>query len=417
MKALSAQEIRQVRDKFRESKDHTYLTEVSLVSSKESTSLFNVAGMQQLIPYLAGKVHPLGKKLYNIQKCIRTVDIDEVGDASHLTFFEMMGNRSLGDYFKKEAVQRSWELLTDKKRFAFDPKKLAVTVFEGDDNAPRDEETAGYRKDAGVPAHKIAYLPAKNNRRSPGPVGPCGPDTEIFFRVGSSALPPEDSNPGNDDDNRLEIWNNVFMEYYRDEDGKMTKLKNQNVDTGMGFERMCKVMQGKNSVYETDIFQPLINLVEKYTGLIYTENQRRMRIIVDHLRTAALLINDGVLPSNVGSGYILRMIIRRCYYNLLLLKDIPEKDLQDYIKKSLEQILPVRQLDVQLVQKSLLNEITLFKKTIAHGLKLLHEKIASLQGKKELKGEDIFTLYDTYGFPFELTKEIALEQNIKIDEK
>jgi alanyl-tRNA synthetase len=183
MKALSSQELREIRNKFRESKSHTYLPEVSLVSSKESTSIFNVAGMQQLIPYLAGKVHPLGKKLHNIQKCIRTVDIDEVGDASHLTFFEMMGNRSLGDYFKKEAVQRSREFLTDKKRLAFDANKLAVTVFAGDANAPRDEETAGYRLSAGVPKHKIAYLPADNNRRSPGPVGPCGPDTEIFYRV------------------------------------------------------------------------------------------------------------------------------------------------------------------------------------------------------------------------------------------
>jgi len=215
MQHLSSKEIKELRSKFRESKQHKYLSEVSLIADKDSTALFNVAGMQPLIPYLMGKEHPLGKRVYNIQKCIRTVDIDEVGDSSHLTFFEMMGNRSLGDYFKKEAVTRSREFLT--QYLEMDSRKLAVTVFEGDEGAPRDEETAKYRKEAGLDPSRISYLSAKHNRWSPGPIGPCGPDTEIFFRVGESELPPEGSNVKNDEDNWLEIWNNVFMEYYRDE--------------------------------------------------------------------------------------------------------------------------------------------------------------------------------------------------------
>jgi alanyl-tRNA synthetase len=215
MKQLTSIQLREIRKEFRISKQHRELSEVSLIADKSSTALFNVAGMQPLIPYLMGKDHPLGKRLFNIQKCIRTVDIDEVGDSSHLTFFEMMGNRSLGDYFKKEAVSWSREFLT--KYLEMDPRKLAVTVFEGDDAAPKDEETARYRKEVGLPTEKISYLPAKHNRWSPGPVGPCGPDTEIFYRVGESEFPPEGSNVKSDEDNWLEIWNNVFMEYYRDE--------------------------------------------------------------------------------------------------------------------------------------------------------------------------------------------------------
>lgn len=218
MQYFSSSELRQIRTKFWTSKQHIEMSEVSLIADKDSTALFNVAGMQPLIPYLMGKEHPLGKRLFDIQKCVRTVDIAEVGDASHLTFFEMMGNWSLGDYFKKEAVAWSWEFLT--QYLEIDPRKIAVTVFEGDESAPRDQETAGYWKEcfekAGVPV-RISYLPADNNRRSPGPVGPCGPDTEIFYRVGESEFPPDESTVATDEDHWLEIRNDVFMEYYRDE--------------------------------------------------------------------------------------------------------------------------------------------------------------------------------------------------------
>jgi alanyl-tRNA synthetase len=321
MKTLTGQQLRQLWDKFWQSKQHKYLSEVSLIADKESTAMFNVAGMQQLIPYLMGKPHDLGKRVYNIQKCIRTVDIDEVGDASHLTFFTMMGNWSLGDYFKKEAVEWSWEFLTSEEYLGINPKKLAVSVFKGDENAPQDNETASYWLDVWVSQDKISYLPAKNNRRSPGPVGPCGPDTEIFYRIGDGEYPPVESNVETDDDNWLEIWNDVFMEYYRDEQGILTKLKQQNVDTWMGFERMCKVLQNKETIYESDLFQTIISFIEKNTRLKYQDNQRRMRIIADHLRTAVMLISDGCITSNVWAGYVLRMIIRRMYYNLILLNN------------------------------------------------------------------------------------------------
>ena len=210
----SADDLRLLRQKFRTDKNHQHLPEASLIADKSSTAMFNLAGMQQLIPYFSGKEHPLGRRLFNIQKCVRTIDIDQVGDDTHLTMFEMMGNRSLGDYFKKESIQRSWEFLTGEEWLHVDKRKIAVTVFAGDDNAPRDEESATYWKEVGV--EKISYLGADDNRRSPGPVGPCGPDTEIFYRIGEG-LPPADSDVGSDPDNWMEIWNNVFMQYYRDD--------------------------------------------------------------------------------------------------------------------------------------------------------------------------------------------------------
>lgn len=299
---MNSQEMRRLRDNFWKQKEHAYLAEANLITpAQDATSLFNTSGMQQLIPYLAGKPHSSGKRLYNIQKCLRTVDIDEVGDRSHLTVFEMMGNWSLGDYFKKESVANSWEFLT--KYLKLDPAKLAVTCFAGDANAPKDEETAGYWQEIGMPAEKISFLGAEDNWRSPGPVGPCGPDTEIFYRVGDRnggpALPPAGSNVATDEDNWMEIWNNVFMQYYRDESGTMTKLAQQNVDTGMGFERMCCVLQDKNTVFETDVFASVIALIEQYTGLNYQGNERRMRIITDHLRSAAFMVQDGAIASNV----------------------------------------------------------------------------------------------------------------------
>ncbi len=416
MKTLSSQELRNLRNNFRESKQHKYLNEVSLVADKESTAMFNVAGMQQLIPYLMGKPHELGRRVFNIQRCIRTVDIDEVGDASHLTFFEMMGNWSLGDYFKKEAVQRSREFLTSPDYLAMDPKKIAVTVFKGDKNAPKDEETANYWKNAGLSENKISYLPAKNNRWSPGPVWPCGPDTEIFYRVGNTEYPPLESNVETDEDNWMEIWNNVFMEFYRDESGILTKLKQQNVDTGMGFERMCKTVQGKETVYESDLFSPIMEIIAKYTKLSYQDNQRRMRIIADHLRTAIVLINDGCIASNVGAWYVLRMIIRRMYYNLILLNDTIQDWYTSLFNEIIDFVAKQRNItNIQTIQKSLQDELSQFKKTIANGNKLLQQMIE--KKPDQLLWKDIFMLYDTYGFPVELTREIAQEKNIAIDEE
>lgn len=373
--------------------------------------MFNLAGMQQLIPYFSGKKHPLGTRLFNIQKCVRTIDIDEVGDATHLTMFEMMGNRSLGDYFKKESIQRSREFLTSKEWLGLDTQKIAVTVFQWDNNAPRDEESATYWKDAGV--NKISYLWADDNRRSPGPVGPCGPDTEIFYRIGDKrggpALPPEDSDVASDPDNWMEIWNNVFMQYYRDEWWNLTKLSAQSVDTGMWFERMAMVLQDKTSPYDTDIFQLGIQFVEKALILSYADHAKYIRIITDHCRTSLSLIAENIQPSNEGRGYVLRMLIRRMYYNIVLLNHTVDM-------LSLAEQLTWFFGFTEGHKVILLKEIEQFKKTLTNGQKEL-QKITQNMTTKQVSWSDVFKLYDTFGFPLELTKELAHEKWLVIDEE
>lgn len=420
MKNLSSNELRELRNKFRNSKQHKYIPEASLIaSSKESTALFNVAWMQQLIPYLMWKEHPLGKRVFNIQKCVRTVDIAEVWDMSHLTFFEMMGNWSLGDYFKDEAVSRSWEFLTSPEYLDIDPKKIAVTVFAGDESAPRDETTANKRKEVWLPESRISYLPADNNRRSPGPVWPCWPDTEIFYRVGESEFPPEWSNVWNDEDNWMEIWNNVFMEFYRDESGTLSKLTNHNVDTGMWLERMCCVLQQKDSVYDTDVFAPAITKLEELTWCTYAQQQRRFRIIVDHARTVFMLINDWLIPSNLAAGYVLRMIIRRMTYNLMLLKDFDINWYEKVCTELLETFKHLREFKKDEILRVLLEEIKIFLKTIQNWKAMLEELIQKEKKNQNrfLSGKDVFKLYDTYGFPLELTKEVAADNWLEINEK
>ncbi len=414
MKHMSSKELRLCRNTFRLSKSHVYLPEHSLVWGTESTAMFTIAGMQQLIPYLSGKEHPLGTRLFNIQKCIRTVDIDEVGDSSHCTFFEMMGNRSLGDYFKKEAVQRSWEFLIDI--LGFDPKKLAVTVFEWDKDAPKDNETAWYWKSIGISEDKIAYMPASNNRRSPGLIWPCGPDTEIFYWVGTTQFPPEGSNPKTDESHRLEIWNNVFMEFYRDDKGQLIKLKNKNVDTWMGFERMSKVLQEKETVFDTDIFAPIIALIEKVLDVSYIWHERRCRIIADHSRTAFFLIFNDIVPSNEWRWYVLRRLIRRMYYNFMLLNPVSKHIFDDFINnvvKLIDDMMGVH-TDIKVISAILIKETHQFQKTISHGQKMLDELI-KWSATKNILGKDLFTLYDTFGFPLELTKEILEEQGLNVD--
>lgn len=409
MQSLSSLELREKWNNFWIEKNHKYLSEVSLLASKESTSLFNVAGMQQLIPYLMWKPHELGNKLFNIQRCIRTNDVDEVWDASHLSFFEMMWNRSLGDYFKQDSVKWSYEFLVNV--LWFDTRKLAVTVFEWNENVSSDEETKKYWLEVGISDHKISAMWMKNNRWTPGPIGPCGPDTEIFYRVWKSEFPPIESNPKDDEDNWLEIWNNVFMEYYANWTDVLTKLKNQNVDTGMWFERMCKVLQWKQTVYETDLFWPIIEFISQYTWLSYKGNERRMRIIADHLRTALVLVNDGCIPSNVGAGYVLRMLIRRMYYNFFLLKK--EWNVDWLVSDVLDFFSSIYPLSWKNIDVSILWEISQFKKTIDNWIKLLDQLLSK---NTSITWEDAFKLYDTYWFPFEITKEICNEKNIFVDE-
>lgn len=404
---ISSANVRTLRQQFRTSKQHIHLPEASLIADKTSTAMFNLAGMQQLIPYLSGKDHPLGKRLFNIQKCVRTIDIDEVGDATHLTMFEMMGNRSLGDYFKKESIARSREFLTDPQWLWLNPNKIAVTVFAGDENAPRDEESAWYWKDAGMPAERISYLGADDNRRSPGPVGPCGPDTEIFYWIGNSDLPPAGSNVWSDPDNWMEIWNNVFMEYYRDDSGTLTKLPSQNVDTGMWFERICMTLQGKISPYDTDIFQWAIHLLEKSLNTQYNDNARRMRIVTDHCRTALSLIAENLQPSNEWRGYVLRMLIRRMRYNIVLLHDAVD------LASLFEQLVSFFGF-TEWHKDILIKEIEQFQRTLKNGQKEFEKLIGQ---SSDIAWADVFKLYDTFGFPFELTKELATEKWVTVDEK
>ena len=404
---VTSQQLRTLWTDFRQSKQHAYLPEASLIADKNSTAMFNLAGMQQLIPYLSGKDHPLGKRLFNIQKCVRTNDIDEVGDATHLTMFEMMGNRSLGDYFKKESINRSREFLTSKERLWLDPNKIAVTVFQWDADAPRDEESAWYWKAIG--ATKISYLWAEDNRRSPGPVGPCGPDTEIFYWIwnhrGWPMLPPADSDVGSDPDNWMEIWNNVFMEYYRDDTGILTKLPAQNVDTGMWFERMCLVLQDKTSPYDTDVFQSAIHILEKALDISYDNHANRMRIITDHCRTGLSLIAENLQPSNEWRWYVLRMLIRRMYYNIVLLKNTADVDIL------FEQLVSFFGF-TQSHKETLLKEIGQFQKTLSNGQKEFNKLVGQ---NTEIAWADIFKLYDTFGFPYELTAELAQEKWLTID--
>jgi len=288
---MHTNDIRQKYLEFFQSKGHSIIPSAPLVPENDPSVLFNTAGMQPLIPYLLGKPHPMGKRLVDVQKCVRTGDIDEVGDDTHLTFFEMLGNWSLGEYFKEESISWSWEFLTDSKWLALDPKMISVTVFEGDKNAPRDEESATIWKSLGMPEDKIAYLPAEDNWWAAGPTGPCGPDTEIFYWVGEGK--PE-GNKGTHPKQWMEIWNNVFMQYNRIDENTLEKLPTPCVDTGMGLERTIVTLNGFKSVYETDAFAPILEAIR---GIVGSENyqERGARIIADHLRAATHIIADGIL--------------------------------------------------------------------------------------------------------------------------
>ena len=432
---LSSNEVWTLWHTFRTSKQHKHLTPAWLIADKNSTALFTVAGMQPLIPYLSGQEHPLGNKLHDIQQCIRTNDLEEVGDNSHHTMFFMMGNRSLGDYFKKEAIWRSWEFLTQYLKL--DPRKLAVTAYEGDDIVPADMETVEFWKSQWVLEDKISLLTADDNRWSPGPVGPCGPCTEIYYWIGETEFPWLDDNVKADDSKWLEIRNNVFMEFYRDDSGKLTQLSKKNVDTGMWFERINKVLQNKLSPYETDLFAPIIQVIEKITHQNYalfdtttpnTEQQKiatHMRIIADHMRSSTFLIAEWLLPSNEGRGYVLRRIMRRLYFHineLLWDKANFQETIQavwtivDTIINHYEWRCPHLYNTNNTIKKAFEQELTQFAKTLNQGQKIVQKMIKDLWDKNILPWSDIFMLYDTFGFPLELTKEIAEKQWVVLDE-
>ena len=420
---MTANELRSKYIEFFKSKNHAEISGQSLIPENDPSVLFTTAGMHPLVPYLLGEKHPSGTRLTDYQKCVRTGDIDEVGDPSHLTCFEMLGNWSLGDYFKKESISFSYEFLTSPKWLALDPRKLSVTVFAGDENAPRDEEAAQIWKDNGMPEDKIAYLPASDNWWAAGPTGPCGPDTEIFYWVGEG-LPPAGSNKGTDSANWMEIWNNVFMQYNRVDEKTLVPLPKKNVDTGMGLERTNCILQGKTSVYLTEVFQPIIHKIEELSGYKYgddAEKDKSVRIIADHSRAAVFILGDqrGVSPSNVGAGYVLRRLIRRAVRHGMKL-GIDKAFLAEIAVSVIENFknaYPELEQNSEKVKNELTAEENKFRDTLKKGEAEFQKLLPNLMKnpKKEISGKVAFRLYDTFGFPLELTQELGAENGFVVD--
>lgn len=406
---MTTSEIRKKYLEFFQGKNHVIIPSAPLVPENDPSVLFNTAGMQPLVPYLLGKPHPMGKRIVDVQKCVRTGDIDDVGDDTHLTFFEMLGNWSLGDYFKKESITWSWEFLTDKKWLGLSPNMLSVTVFEGDENAPRDEESADIWKSIGMPEDRIAYLPAEDNWWAAGPTGPCGPDTEIFYWVGEGA---PTGNKGSHPKEWMEIWNNVFMQYNRINEETLEKLPLPCVDTGMGLERTTVTLNGLKNVYDTDAFANVLEVIKTIVGTEhYTE--RSGRIIADHIRSATHIIADGIVPKNVDQGYILRRLIRRAireFYKMKYEKPVIAEIAQLYIAK-FENIYTSVRDNATTILKELKHEEEKFRSTLSKGLREFERRIAH----RSLSGKDAFDLFSTYGFPLEMTQEIAKEHGVEID--
>ena len=409
--------------KFYEDRGHVNCGAVSLVSDGSTGVLFNVAGMQPLMPYLLGEKHPKGTRLCNVQGCVRTNDIDSVGDQSHVTFFEMMGSWSLGDYFKKERCKWSYELLTEV--FGFDRDHLAATVFAGDENAPRDEEGAKYREESGFKKENIFYLPAEDNWWGLE-FGPCGPDSEMFFVKDVPDCGP-DCKPGCHCGKYTEVGNDVFMQYEKHQDGHLTTLKQQNVDTGWGLERNLAFLNGTSDVYKIDIFAPVIEMIEKASGIKYESDEKStksMRIVADHIRTSVMLIGDEakLLPSNTGAGYILRRLIRRAVRHARTL-GIKTSDLiaiaTNYIDVAYAESYPLLQKNRSFILDELKKEIARFESTLENGEKEFKKILnnAKEASKNNIEGKEAFYLYDTFGFPLELTVELAEENGLSVDEE
>ena len=420
---MTANDLRSIYIEFFKSKNHAEISGQSLIPENDPSVLFTTAGMHPLVPYLLGEKHPAGTRLTDYQKCIRTGDIDEVGDPSHLTCFEMLGNWSLGDYFKKESIAFSYEFLTSPKWLGLDPRKISVTVFAGDENAPRDEEAATFWKENGMPEDKIAYLPASDNWWAAGPTGPCGPDTEIFYWVGEG-LPPAGSNKGTDSKNWMEIWNNVFMQYNRVDEKTLVPLPKQNVDTGMGLERTNCILQGKTSVYLTEVFQPIIKTIEGLSGYTYgtdDEKDKSVRIIADHSRSSVFILGDqkGVTPDRVGAGYVLRRLIRRAVRHGMKLGI--EKDFMSEVAatviENFKNAYPELEENKEKVFRELTAEEAKFRTTLKKGEAEFQKLLPNLlkNPKKIISGKVAYNLYETYGYPLELTQELGAENGFTVD--
>jgi alanyl-tRNA synthetase len=421
---MNANEIRSRYLAFFKEHGHTVIPSASLVPDNDPTVLFTTAGMQPLVPYLMGEQHPGGKRLTSSQKCVRTGDIDDIGDNRHLTFFEMLGNWSLGDYFKKESLAFSWEFLTSKNGLALDPQRIYITVFAGDQDAPRDEESiaiwqdifakAGISNSVDTPLRdggRIFPLAKEDNWWGPaGQTGPCGPDSEIFYDINNDGALLSDGMTDFEEGRIVEIWNNVFMQYNKQEDGSFVPLKQNNVDTGMGLERTAMVLQGKSNVFETDLFQPLITALKNNLSPEVQADTKSMAIMADHFRTSIMLITDGVRPSNKDRGYVLRRLIRRAILH-------SQKEDASWISSVVEavgsmyaEVYPVIGETKAEIAQVLTEEAAKFQRTIAKG----KQEIAK-RGK--LSGKDAFDLYQSYGFPLELTKEYAAMRGVTIDEE
>lgn len=438
---MQSDEIRSKFLKFFENRGHKIIPSASLVPENDPSVLFNTAGMQPLVPYLLGQEHPMGRRLVDVQKCVRTQDIDEVGDKTHDTFFEMMGNWSLGDYFKEEAIKWSYEFLTSKEEgLGLDPRRLYVTCFEGDENAPRDEESAKiwreiFRKN-NVVGERIYFCVAEKNWWSVGDDGPCGPDTEMFYDLTgklTEGMTLTEYLQADDEQRIVEIWNDVFMEFEK-KDGKIIgKLKNKNVDTGSGLERVVMAVQGKDNIFDTDLFY---STIQKIRVLSTKKNTKAERIVADHIRTAVFMIADGVVPSNTGRGYILRRLLRRAlrYANLLEIKSsgttldqIANEFIRNYktIYPNLEEKLPV-------IFSEIKKEEEKFSETLENGIKEL-KKIFNrafggidpentkgntfINNTIRINGQEVFNIYQTYGLPIEMSQEIMKGWGLAFDEE
>ncbi len=436
---MTAKDLRQKYLDFFKEKGHEIIPSAPVVPENDPTVLFTTAGMHPLVPFLMGEKHPKGKRLANVQKCVRTVDIDSVGDNRHLTFFEMLGNWSLGDYFKREAIEWSFEFITSEKWLGLDPRRLYVTVFEGDEDAVRDEESIRIWQEqfvkVGIKAEpvgldgivtyekRIVPLGKDDNWWGPaGETGPCGPCTEMFYDVSPEQGEIKDTFENLVGNFRLmEIWNDVFMEFNKKSDATFERMSQQNVDTGMGLERTLVVMTGKDNVFDTEFFQPIIRKIEELSGKKYDEEESKvpMRIISDHLKAAAFMIADGVEPSNVERGYVLRRLIRRAVRQgrILGIEDNFTSKIAEAVMEMYKETYPELEKEKNKILEELTKEEVKFRQTLEKGLKKIKEIIAESRSAERISGERAFYLFSTYGFPLELTKEIAAEHNIAVDEE
>ena len=411
---MKAIEIRNKYLDFLKRHGHAVIPSAPLIPENDPSVLFTTAGMQPLVPYLLGEKHPEGTRLTDFQKCLRTNDIDEVGDNRHLTYFEMLGNWSLGDYFKEESIAMSFEFLT--KELGIPVEKLSVTCFAGDEDCQRDEVTASCWKKAGIPEDRIYYFGKDDNWWIAGEEGPCGPDTEMFYDTGKPKCS-ENCNPSCGCGKYVEIWNNVFMEFFKTKDGKYTKLKQHNVDTGLGLERMTMLLQGKETPFDTELFKPVMDKLQELAG--ENDSIESRRIVSEHLRSSMMIIQDGGLPSNVDRGYILRRLIRRMVRHLRKLQ-INLNELEELIDlniDTLKEMYPELHQNSNKIKSVIIEEKDKFEKTLERGEREFNKIVNRMknEGQDTISGQDLFTLYETYGFPPEVTQDLAREAGLKVD--